>query len=263
MAEQELPNQWQPLVEYNNKKDFVGLMETMFEKIEGLMENQKINDGEYLEFANLCRDIHKVKTEIQTQIVYVEIHRAVQRKPPKPLKEETQKLDDKNYKTCEFCNKRLHRKYMPTHLRESKTCVRARQTKLNVKVLAEQNRPQYVKFQAINLVWMRRHQFTCEAEHYQPLHRMFNIQTLTLPVVNAKGEIKYNEDTGEMLTFNRYETLEEASIRNRKELLTKIGGIENEWVWEEGKWQLKKKMIKIKRTKKAPANLIIEDEDEN
>ena len=106
-----------PLVEYNNKKEFVSLLEVLFAGIDEIAS--KLTTQEYVSFADICKKLHQAKSEVQTQVVYVEIARQTQRKPPKPQTLDCEKLEDARYRTCEFCDKRLHKKYYNTHLRES------------------------------------------------------------------------------------------------------------------------------------------------
>jgi len=122
-----------PLVEYTQNKQFAGLMETLFGAVEKLQERNGINEGEYLELANLTKKLYEAKTQIQKSVVYVEIIRRAKKEPPKPPKA-VDKLNDPNYRSCEFCSKRLHCKFLREHQRTSRTCVEKQQGKRNVKV---------------------------------------------------------------------------------------------------------------------------------
>jgi hypothetical protein len=122
-----------PLVEYTQNKQFAGLMETLFGAVEKLQERNGINEGEYLELANLTKKLYEAKTQIQKSVVYIEIVRRAEKKPPQPPKA-VDKLNDPNYRTCEFCSKRLHCKFLREHQRTSRSCVEKQQGKRNVKV---------------------------------------------------------------------------------------------------------------------------------
>lgn len=122
-----------PLVEYTQNKEFAGLMETLFGAVEKLSEQGKINEGDYLDLANLTKALYEAKTQIQKTVVFIDIMRRAKKEPPQPPKQ-CDKLNDKTYRTCEFCSKRLHCKYLPTHLRESRTCLLQQQARRNMKV---------------------------------------------------------------------------------------------------------------------------------
>lgn len=122
-----------PLVEYTQNKEFAGLMETLFGAVEKLSEQGKINEGDYLDLANLTKALYEAKTQIQQTVVFIDIMRRAKKEPPQPPKQ-CDKLNDKTYRTCEFCSKRLHCKYLPTHLRESRTCLLQQQARRNMKV---------------------------------------------------------------------------------------------------------------------------------
>ena len=126
-------NMYAPLVEYTQNKQFAGLMETLFGAIEKLQEQNKINEGDYLDLANLTKKLYEAKTQIQQSVVYVEIIRRAEKKPPQPPKA-VDKLNDPNYRTCEFCNVRYHCKFLRTHQRTTKSCILAQQQRRNMKV---------------------------------------------------------------------------------------------------------------------------------
>jgi len=121
-----------PLVEYTQNKQFAGLMETLFGAVEKLQERAVINEGEYLDLANLTKKLYEAKTQIQQSVVYIEIVRKAEKKPPLPPKA-VDKLNDPNYRTCEFCNGRFHCKFLREHQRTTKSCVLQQQAKRNVK----------------------------------------------------------------------------------------------------------------------------------
>lgn len=132
MSSQDTTNMYAPLVEYTNNKQFAGLMETLFGAVEKLQERSGINEGEYLELANLTKKLYEAKTQIQQTVVYIEIVRKAEKKPPLPPKA-VDKLNDPNYRTCEFCNGRFHCKFLREHQRTTKSCVLQQQAKRNVK----------------------------------------------------------------------------------------------------------------------------------
>jgi hypothetical protein len=123
---------YQPLVEYTQNKEFAGLMETLFGAVEKLQERALINEGDYLDLANLTKKLYEAKTQIQQSVVYVEIVRRAKKEPPKPPKA-VEKLNDKNFRTCEFCNKRLHCKFIREHQRTTRSCILQQQARRNIK----------------------------------------------------------------------------------------------------------------------------------
>jgi hypothetical protein len=126
-------NMYAPLVEYTQNQQFAGLMETLFGAVEKLQERNGINEGEYLELANLTKKLYEAKTQIQQSVVYVEIVRRAKKEPPLPPKT-VNKLTDPNYRTCEFCNVRYHCKFLRTHQKTTKSCILAQQQRRNMRV---------------------------------------------------------------------------------------------------------------------------------
>ena len=125
-------NMYQPLVEYTQNKEFAGLMETLFGAVEKLQERALINEGDYLDLANLTKKLYEAKTQIQQSVVYVEIVRRAKKEPPKPPRA-VEKLNDKDFRTCEFCNKRLHCKFIREHQRTTRSCILQQQARRNMK----------------------------------------------------------------------------------------------------------------------------------
>lgn len=119
---------YQPLVQYQQNKDFVGLMTTLMDVVEKLQERNNLSDGEYLDMANLCKSLYEAKTKVEKHIVFVDMVRRAKKNPPKPPRE-VDKLNDPDFLVCEFCDKSLHKKYLATHQSTSKTCLRHRQAK--------------------------------------------------------------------------------------------------------------------------------------
>ena len=125
-------NMYQPLVEYTQNKEFAGLMESLFGAVEKLQERNGINEGEYLELANLTKKLYEAKVQVQQSVVYVEIVRRAKKEPPKPPRA-VEKLNDKDFRTCEFCNKRLHCKFIREHQRTTRSCILQQQARRNMK----------------------------------------------------------------------------------------------------------------------------------
>lgn len=96
--------------------------------VEKLQERNNLSEGEYLDMANLCKDLYNAKKAVETHYIYIEMVRRANKNPPKPPRE-VDKLNDPDFLVCEFCDKSLHKKYLATHQAESKTCLRHRQAK--------------------------------------------------------------------------------------------------------------------------------------
>lgn len=221
MSSQDTTTMYAPLVEYTQNKQFAGLMETLFGAIEKLQEQNKINEGDYLDLANLTKKLYEAKTQIQQSVVYVEIIRRAEKKPPQPPKA-VDKLNDPNYRTCEFCSKRLHCKFLREHQRTSRSCVEKQQGKRNVKVegyttkddrhtrrqaFAVQLIPRY-KTEILNgnrmetVIKIRGDSQGFEKEYYENgenyIHndRIMGVQTATTPPPYAEIDKKTNKPKG-------------------------------------------------------------------
>jgi hypothetical protein len=213
-----------PLVEYNNKKDFISLMSDLFERIDALASDDKINTEEYRQMADLCKQMYNIKEQVKTQVVYVEIRRATERKPPKPPKAEQEKLEAKSHKTCEYCDKRIHKKWLLEHQRTSATCLRVRQTKMNVNVLTKAedeeavSKPLYPIIQVMNISLAKRHlqkNRMCsgmETKVFAPITSIVQME-VEEEVIEKVGE---NEDGEDIMDFVRDEKGEIAKVKVMK-----------------------------------------------
>ena len=140
------------MAEYQAKRGLVAAIEAIFERIEILSEDQRINEGEYLQFAELVKDMYALRSSVRSNTVYVEIARQSQRREPVAPKSDRYKLTDENSKICNRCDKGVHKHYLASgeHHRTA-TCIRAFQNKLNVKAHKAVHNGRYATLQVLNL----------------------------------------------------------------------------------------------------------------
>ena len=146
-------------IELNDKKTFIGLLGSLFMKIDELAGDDKINSNEYLEFATLVKELAEIRQEVKTTNVYTTIERQARRAYIKPKVKELDKFkDDNNYTNCKFCDKRIALSYITYHLANSITCNRVKQTKQNVVVSKKRYIPKlYSLCQAYNTQLLNRY----------------------------------------------------------------------------------------------------------
>lgn len=141
-----------------DKKSLMTLLGSLFEKIDNLASDGKINSGEYKEFADIVSDMSKIKQEVRTHIIYQTFHSQSRRKEPKQPSTELKKREMFNYVNCEFCDKRIAKSYILTHKDKSITCHRVQQTKQNVVLTKKKYSPElYAMCQAYNVELLSRY----------------------------------------------------------------------------------------------------------
>ena len=139
------------LIKYNQKKEFMTIIQELFSKIDDLASDDRINSNEYNEFAMLCKDLQHAKQQIKETIIYITMRRATNRKPPKEPIKETEKLADENYQPCPHCDKLIKNSYLDQHIENTIQCYRQRQTKKNIINVKQIYNTKYGKYQALNL----------------------------------------------------------------------------------------------------------------
>jgi len=144
--------QFPAMAEYQAKKGLVAAIEGIFERIEILSADQRINEGEYLQFAELVKDMYAFRQSVRTNTVYVEIARQSRAREPVAPKSDREKLTDHNSKVCNRCDKPVHKHYLASgeHHRTA-TCIRAFQNKLNVRAHKAVHNGRYAHLQVLNL----------------------------------------------------------------------------------------------------------------
>jgi len=111
------------IIKYNQKKEFITILQLLFEKIDDLATDNKINSNEYNEFAILCKELHFAKELIQETIFYINVRKATNRKPPKVPIKETEKLNNEDYIKCPHCDKLIHKNYLNEHMENTIQCL--------------------------------------------------------------------------------------------------------------------------------------------
>ena len=140
------------MAEYQAKRGLVAAIEGIFERIEILSTDQRINEGEYLQFAELVKDMYAFRQTVRTNTVFIEIARQSRAREPVAPKSDREKLTDKNSCVCNRCDKPVHKHYLASgeHHRTA-TCIRAFQNKLNVRAHKAVHNGRYAHLQVLNL----------------------------------------------------------------------------------------------------------------
>jgi len=140
------------MAEYQAKRGLVAAIEGIFERIEILSSDQRINEGEYLQFAELVKDMYAFRQSVRTNTVFIEIARQSRAREPVAPKSDREKMTDENSKVCNRCDKPVHKHYLASgeHHRTA-TCIRAFQNKLNVRAHKAVHNGRYAHLQVLNL----------------------------------------------------------------------------------------------------------------
>lgn len=180
-----------PAIQLADKKTLMTLLGSLFEKIDNLASDGKINSGEYKEFADIVSDMSKIKQEVRTHIIYRTIERQARRKEPKQPSTELKKREMSDYVNCEFCDKRIAKSYILTHKSESITCQRVQQTKQNVVLTRKKYSPElYAMCQSYNVELLPR---------YRPIKKL----KMTDEILKALGIRKPEEIIQEGNTYKK------------------------------------------------------------
>ena len=145
--------QFPALTEYQSKRSLVAAIEGIFERIEILSSDARINEGEYLQFAELVKDMYNFRSAVRTNTVYVEIARQSQRREPTAPRSMREKLDDPRHCiACVRCDNLVGKGYYASgeHFRTS-VCITKFQSKLNVRAHKAVHNGRYATLQVLNL----------------------------------------------------------------------------------------------------------------
>ena len=145
-------------MDLEGKKILMNSFHKLFDKIDDLAEEDKINSMDYNQLAMIVKDIYKISKEVQETPVYILLEKSAKRKIPKKPIPELEKLRDIRYCKCKYCDKLLLKIYMEDHINTTDACYRQRQSKqsvFNVKKLI--NPETYGLCQALNVVLKKRH----------------------------------------------------------------------------------------------------------
>lgn len=166
-----------PAIHLADKKTLMTLLGSLFEKIDDLASDGKINSGEYKELADIVSDMSKIRQEVKTHIIYRTIDRQARRKEPKQPSTELKKRELDDYVNCEFCDKRIAKSYISTHKKESISCQRVRQTKQNVVLTGKRYSPElYAMCQSYNIELLPRYRPIKKLKMNQKLLKVLGIR---------------------------------------------------------------------------------------
>ena len=145
-------------MDLEGKKILINSFHKLFDKIDDLAEEDKINSMDYNQLAMLVKDIYKISKEVQATPVYIYLEKSAKRKIPQKPIPELEKLRDIRYCKCEYCDKLLLKIYMEDHINTTDACYRQRQSKRNVFNVKKLINPKtYGLCQALNVVLKKRH----------------------------------------------------------------------------------------------------------
>jgi len=145
-------------MDLEGKKILTNSLHKLFDKIDDLAEEEKINSMDYHQLAMLVKDIYNIAKEVQETPVYISLEKSAKRKIPKKPIPELEKLRDIRYGKCEYCDKLLLNIYMEEHIFTTEACYRQRQSKRNVFNVKKLINPKtYGLCQALNVVLKKRH----------------------------------------------------------------------------------------------------------
>jgi hypothetical protein len=108
---------------YDERSAFVGKLQELFAKIDELNRPTPMNEGEYLEFANLIKDLNQFATLFKkSDPIYVRLVASARRGERKATQSVIAKAEDKEYKWCERCDTHIKKKGWAKH-RRSERCL--------------------------------------------------------------------------------------------------------------------------------------------
>ena len=167
------------LNKYNQKKEFITILQELFEKIDDLASDDRINSNEYNEFALLCKDLQNAKQQIKETIIYITLRKSTERKPPKETLKETEKLKDENYQPCPYCDKLIKNSYLDEHIQKTIQCYRQRQTKKNIIGVKPTYITKYGIYQALNLSLKHKYSTTNDLYMSKELLKALEIENIS------------------------------------------------------------------------------------
>jgi hypothetical protein len=143
------------VVSYAENKQFVNLLNSLFEIVDGLACDDKINSGEYNDIAMTIKSLFQMRQTIQRNIVYKRMERRSTMNEPQRRKTEMEKLNDiKNnpdtqYIVCNECDAILVKDSLYNHIK-TKKCLGIRQSKVVAINIKKIKSIKYVKLQVYN-----------------------------------------------------------------------------------------------------------------
>ncbi len=143
------------VVSYAENKEFVNLLNSLFEIVDGLACDDKINSGEYNDIAMTIKSLFQMRQTIQGNIVYKRMERRSNSRPPQSRFTEEHKLFDlynnpnSQYVVCNDCDTILVKDSLYNHIK-TKKCLGIRQSKVGAIKIKKVESLKYVKLQVYN-----------------------------------------------------------------------------------------------------------------
>lgn len=131
---------------YGMRKDFATQLAELFEKIEELNRPTPMTEGEYLEFANMLKEMNKFATTFQqTNPVYIALRASVERpERAKPTATLAKSEDTKNFRFCNKCDQFIAKKGWSKHIKTVK-CLTIHNSKKIASALTLTTQPERFK----------------------------------------------------------------------------------------------------------------------
>jgi hypothetical protein len=108
---------------YDERTAFVEKLQEIFSKIDDLNRPTPMNEGEFLEFANLIKDLHNFAELFKkNDPIFVRLVASARRGERKASQSVIAKADDKTFKWCERCDTHIKKKGWAKH-RRSERCL--------------------------------------------------------------------------------------------------------------------------------------------
>jgi len=108
---------------YDERSAFVDKLQELFAKIDDLNRPTPMNEGEYLDFANLIKDLNKFAELFKkSDPIYIRLVASARRGERKATQSVIAKADDKTFKWCERCDTHIKKKGWAKH-RRSERCL--------------------------------------------------------------------------------------------------------------------------------------------
>ena len=120
------------------KRDFDAKTVALMTKLDEISE--MIGDGNYLEMANLMKELHDIRT-LQAEVAQTPEYRRIVTRMTNPRKEsktKAEKMESNEYEFCEGCDNWLAKSYMRTH-KNTLICGRVTTTKSITHVTKRKN----------------------------------------------------------------------------------------------------------------------------
>jgi len=105
---------------YEARKAFADKLATLFERIEALNRPTPMTEGEYLEFANLVKQLHDFGKDFQEDEVFVQLIASAGRPARADPPQVQDKSQDPNYYFCKKCDNWIVKKGKAKHLRSDR-----------------------------------------------------------------------------------------------------------------------------------------------